>query len=59
MQERQAAEHPLFLRAELDAFDSPTSATRQHEATATPPGAIKVFGRYLTPYLDAQQLLLA
>jgi sulfide:quinone oxidoreductase len=50
-------EQPLFLRAELDAFGSPTSATLQHEQAGTPPGAIKVFGRYLTPYLEAQELL--
>jgi sulfide:quinone oxidoreductase len=52
-------EHPLFLRAELDAFGSPTGATIQHEQPGTPPGAIKVFGRYLTPYFDARQLLSA
>lgn len=46
-----AGETTLFLRTELDWQGKPTSATLQH-TEAAPDDAPKVFGRYLTPYLE-------
>jgi sulfide:quinone oxidoreductase len=54
--------HPIFLRTVLDAFGQPTSASLQHESSeegksSTAP--VKVFGRYLTPYLHTREPVLA
>lgn len=53
--------HPIFLRAELDEFGQPTSATLQRERpqdSDSPGQAEKVFGRYLTPYLSTREPLI-
>jgi sulfide:quinone oxidoreductase len=43
---------PLFLRTELDEFGQPGAATFDQGEGRDAPGAAKVFGRYLTPYLE-------
>jgi sulfide:quinone oxidoreductase len=47
-------ERPLFLCVELDALGHPATATLVHSETDQPAGRSKVFGRYLTPYLEAR-----
>ncbi|HLM85719.1 MAG TPA: FAD-dependent oxidoreductase, partial [Solirubrobacteraceae bacterium] len=54
--------HPVFLRAELDERGQATAATLQHqhsEPTDSPSSPEKVFGRYLTPYLQTREPVLA
>lgn len=47
-------ERPLMLRTELDWRGRPTAASAQHtDWAASADSSIKVFGRYLTPYLEA------
>lgn len=49
--------HSVFLRTELDELGSATSATLQRESFQEPKAATtpeKVFGRYLTPYLQTR-----
>jgi sulfide:quinone oxidoreductase len=48
-------ERPLFLRAELDAFGGATTATLEHRYREGVGGSSKVFGLYLTPYLESRQ----
>jgi sulfide:quinone oxidoreductase len=48
-------ERPLHLRIELDEFAQPTTATLAHTRSHREPTWTKVFGRYLTPYLEIQQ----
>ena len=45
-------ECPVFLRTELDWRGQPTTATLEHAEGKHTAGAVKVFGRYLTPYLE-------
>jgi sulfide:quinone oxidoreductase len=54
--------HPVFLRTELDEFGQAAAATLQRQrpeddASCTSPE--KVFGRYLTPYLQTREPLLS
>jgi sulfide:quinone oxidoreductase len=54
--------HPVFLRTELDELGQATTATLQHQglkdgASVTSPE--KVFGRYLTPYLQTREPVLS
>jgi len=54
--------HPIFLRTELDERGQATAATLQHqhsEPTDSPSSPEKVFGRYLTPYLQTREPVLA
>jgi sulfide:quinone oxidoreductase len=46
-------ERPLLLRTELDWQGRPTTATVEHAAASESSGEPKVFGRYLTPYLES------
>jgi sulfide:quinone oxidoreductase len=53
---------PVFLRAELDEFGQPTTATLQREHSVdsqSPFASEKVFGRYLTPYLHTREPVLS
>jgi sulfide:quinone oxidoreductase len=45
-------EHPLYLRAELDEFGHPSTATLEHSERPQRRSSTKVFGRYLEPYLE-------
>ncbi|HLH65714.1 MAG TPA: FAD-dependent oxidoreductase [Solirubrobacteraceae bacterium] len=47
-------ERPVLLRAELDWRGSPTKAALERPLGAQAAGVAKVFGRYLTPYLEAR-----
>jgi sulfide:quinone oxidoreductase len=49
--------HPLFLCVEIDALGQPTAATLLHSETEQAMSPAKVFGRYLTPYLEARERL--
>lgn len=54
--------HPVFLRTELDEFGQATAATLQHQHSEEgEPSSerAKVFGRYLTPYLQTREPLLS
>lgn len=42
----------LCLRTELDEFGQPTAATIEHMETTNVERSAKVFGQYLTPYLE-------
>ncbi len=46
---------PLHLRIELDQFGQPATATLAHAHADRQPSWTKVFGRYLTPYLETRQ----
>jgi len=48
---------PLFLCVELDALGQPSHATLVHDETDAAASSTKVFGRYLTPYLEARDRL--
>jgi sulfide:quinone oxidoreductase len=48
---------PLVLRTELDCYGQPTTATLEHSDRDTATAVTKVFGRYLTPYLEAREPL--
>jgi len=48
---------PLFLRTELDALGQPTMATLERSEETPAARHTKVFGRYLTPYLERRQPL--
>ncbi len=50
-------ELPLFLSIELDAHGHPASASLVHGETDRRAARTKVFGRYLTPYLEARDRL--
>lgn len=50
-------EHPIFLRTELDALGQPTTAALQRTETDGAVSSTKVFGRYLTPYLETREPL--
>jgi len=50
-------ERPIFLRTELDDDGQPTTATFEHTDTDQAASSSKVFGRYLTPYLDTREPL--
>jgi sulfide:quinone oxidoreductase len=50
-------ERPLFLRTELDEERRGTAATLEHTHTDQPTSSSKVFGRYLTPYLNTREPL--
>jgi hypothetical protein len=50
-------ERPLFLCVELDANGQPVTATLVHGETDRLAGQRKVFGRYLTPYLETRDRL--
>jgi sulfide:quinone oxidoreductase len=47
-------QRPLHLRIELDEFGQPAAAAVAHTRTDRQPGWTKVFGRYLTPYLETR-----
>jgi sulfide:quinone oxidoreductase len=47
-------QRPLLLRIELDEFGQPTAATLAHAHSDRQPRWTKVFGRYLTPYLETR-----
>ncbi|HYB30092.1 MAG TPA: FAD-dependent oxidoreductase [Solirubrobacteraceae bacterium] len=47
-------ERPLHLRIELDEFAQPTAATLAPTRSDRQASWTKVFGRYLTPYLETQ-----
>lgn len=47
-------QRPLLLRIELDQFGQPTAATVAHTRGDRQPSWTKVFGRYLTPYLETR-----
>ena len=47
-------QRPLLLRIELDEFGQPTAATLAHARSDRQPSWTKVFGRYLTPYLETR-----
>ena len=49
--------HPLFLCVEIDALGQPTAATLVHSESEQATRPAKVFGRYLTPYLEARERL--
>jgi sulfide:quinone oxidoreductase len=52
-------EHPIFLRAELDEYGQTSAATLEHvEVDGDAAASGKVFGRYLTPFLQSVQPLL-
>ncbi|HZU61435.1 MAG TPA: hypothetical protein VE983_10740, partial [Solirubrobacteraceae bacterium] len=44
---------PILLRTELDWRGQPTPASLEHIHHSGPGAPTKVFGRYLTPYLEA------
>lgn len=46
---------PLHLRIELDEFGQPATTTLAHTHSDRQPSWTKVFGRYLTPYLETRQ----
>lgn len=48
-------QRPLRLRIELDEFGQPAAATLAHTRRETQPSVSKVYGRYLTPYLETRQ----
>jgi sulfide:quinone oxidoreductase len=48
-------QRPLHLRVELDEFGQPATATLAHARTNRQPTWTKVFGRYLTRYLETLQ----
>lgn len=48
---------PVLLRTELDEFGVPTGASLEHPAPDEMLGFAKVFGRYLTPYLETREPL--
>jgi sulfide:quinone oxidoreductase len=48
-------ERPLHLRIELDEFAQPTAATLARARSDRRPTWTKVFGRYLTPYLETHR----
>ena len=48
-------ERPLHLRIELDEFGQPIAATLAHTRNDPQPSWIKVFGRYLAPYLETRE----
>jgi sulfide:quinone oxidoreductase len=52
-------QHPLYLRAELDWSGLPTAAAIEHAFTHRAASSAKVFGRYLTPYLETLEPLPA
>ncbi|HSO99434.1 MAG TPA: FAD-dependent oxidoreductase, partial [Solirubrobacteraceae bacterium] len=52
-------QRPLLLRIELDEFGQPTTATLGHTRSDRQPSWTKVFGRYLTPYLETRSPLAA
>jgi hypothetical protein len=47
-------ERALHLRIELDDFAQPMAATLGHPRSDRQPSWTKVFGRYLTPYLETK-----
>jgi hypothetical protein len=47
------------LRIELDEFGQPTAATLAQARSHRQPSWTKVFGRYLTPYLETRSPLAA
>ena len=47
-------QRPLLLRIELDEFGQPTTATLARTRSDRQPSWTKVFGRYLTPYLETR-----
>jgi len=47
-------QRPLHLRIEFDEFGQPAAAALTHTRTDRQPGWTKVFGRYLTPYLETR-----
>jgi sulfide:quinone oxidoreductase len=47
-------QRPLHMRIELDEFGQPAGAALAHTRTDRQPGWTKVFGRYLTPYLETR-----
>jgi sulfide:quinone oxidoreductase len=49
-------ERPLHLRIELDGFAQATAVTRARAGSDGRPSWTKVFGRYLTPYLETHQI---
>jgi sulfide:quinone oxidoreductase len=51
-------ERTLCLRTELDDFGQPTAATIEHVETQHADRSAKVFGRYLTPYLECRRPLM-
>jgi sulfide:quinone oxidoreductase len=51
-------ERPLHLRIQLDEFAQPTAAALAHTRSDRQPAWTKVFGRYLTPYLETHQASL-
>jgi sulfide:quinone oxidoreductase len=48
---------PLYIRLELDEFSQPGGATRTHTRGDHGTASTKVFGRYLTPYLETRPTL--
>jgi sulfide:quinone oxidoreductase len=50
-------ERPLMLRTELDENGQGTTATLEHTHTDQSATSSKVFGRYLTPYLNTHEPL--
>jgi sulfide:quinone oxidoreductase len=48
-------QRPLHLRIELDEFGQPTGASLARSRSDRQPSWTKVFGRYLTPYLEARR----
>jgi hypothetical protein len=50
-------ERPIFLRTELDEDGQGTTATLEQTYTDQEASSSKVFGRYLTPYLDTRDPL--
>ena len=48
-------ERPLHLQIELDQFGQPITATLAHTHSDLQPSWNKVFGRYLTPYLETRE----
>jgi sulfide:quinone oxidoreductase len=46
---------PLHLRIELDEFGQPAAASLAHARSDRHPGRTKVFGRYLTPFLETRR----
>jgi sulfide:quinone oxidoreductase len=52
-----SGERPIFLRTELEEDGRPTKATFEQTDTDEPASSSKVFGRYLTPYLDTREPL--
>jgi sulfide:quinone oxidoreductase len=48
-------QRPLHLRIELDEFGQPAAATLGQTRSGRQPSWTKVFGRYLTPYLETRR----